>query len=183
MQTLEISVEPTAHPRARKFILERDVRTGDAIGFADPERCKHVPLATALLAVPGVSDAHFAQNVITITSARGADWGQIEEKARAVIAERIDAHDPAMKDAGAPIRATVGHVAAIDSILEQTIRPYIRSHGGEIDVLEYDAATKRLLVTYQGTCGSCPASTSGTLEAIQQILRDEFDPELLVEIV
>ena len=72
MQTaMEISVEPTAHPRARKFIVDRDVRTGAAVRFADRGECAHVPLAVALLTLDGVCEVHFADNVITITAGRG----------------------------------------------------------------------------------------------------------------
>jgi len=37
-----------------------------------------------------------------------------------------------------------------------------------------------LIVKYQGACGTCPSSTTGTLEAIRSILRDEFDPQIEV---
>ncbi|MDA0576830.1 MAG: NifU family protein [Verrucomicrobia bacterium] len=183
MQTIDIIVEPTAHPRARKLILDRDVRTGNGISFADAATCKHVPMAVALLGVAGVSDVHFAGNVITVTTARGTDWSVVDGPVRALVAEHLTAHDPAMTPPAELVRATVGNTAVIDGILEQTIRPYIRSHGGEVEVLEYDPVSKRLLVTYQGTCGHCPASTSGTLQVIQQILREEFDPEIHLEIV
>ncbi|MCE9615759.1 MAG: NifU family protein [Lentisphaerae bacterium] len=184
MKVFDILVEPTAHPRARKFILDRDVRAGDPIRFTTADECKHVPLAAALLSWVGVSDVHFAGNVITVTAGRGADWQMLEARLREEIARHIEAHDPSMRDPNAgTTRATIGDLAVIDGVLEQTIRPYIRSHGGELELLEYDAETKRLLVNYLGTCGSCPASTSGTLEIIQQILKDEFDPEIKVEIL
>jgi Fe-S cluster biogenesis protein NfuA len=131
-----------------------------------------------------VCEVHFADNVITITAGRGTEWGPLEASVRRALADGIEAHDPAMPEPadGKQTRPAIGDLAVIDGILEQTIRPYIRSHGGEVDVLHYDSETKRLLVAYQGTCGHCPASTSGTLEIIQQILREEFDPQLQVEI-
>ncbi|MGZ3691140.1 MAG: NifU family protein [Pseudobdellovibrio sp.] len=33
---------------------------------------------------------------------------------------------------------------------------------------------------YQGACGTCPSSTSGTLMAIEGILKDEFNPSVEV---
>ena len=39
-----------------------------------------------------------------------------------------------------------------------------------------------LVVKYQGACGTCPSSATGTLEAIKGILRDEYDPEIEVYI-
>jgi Fe-S cluster biogenesis protein NfuA len=181
----QIVVEPTAHPRARKFILERDVRTGTPVSFTDRGVAGHVPMAVALLDLPGVVEVHFAGNVITVTAARSADWQILEHIVRGCVADGLAAHDPSMPkaDATSPAHLSSGDLAIIDGILEQTIRPYIRSHGGEVDLLHYDGETKRLLVSYQGTCGTCPASTSGTLEVIQQILREEFNPEITVEIL
>lgn len=180
-----ILVEPTAHPRARKFVLDRDVNSGAPVAFTAREQAAHVPLAVALFDLPGVTDVHLGGNVVTVTAARSADWSILESSIRRVIEEGLERHDATLPkaDAHTPARLASGDLAIIDGILEQTIRPYIRSHGGEVDLLHYDAETKRLLVTYQGTCGSCPASTSGTLEVIQQILRDEFDPDVHVEIL
>ena len=183
MNGSDIVVEPTAHPRARLFILDRDVNSGAPVHFVDTTACGHVPLAVALLELEGVSDLHLAGNTITVTAARGADWTSLEGRVREAIAGSLRGHDPSLRaDAGArPARPVSGVLATIDGILEQSIRPYIRSHGGEVEALHYDAGTKRLLVSYQGTCGHCPAATSGTLEVIQQILREEFDPDIRVE--
>jgi len=39
---------------------------------------------------------------------------------------------------------------------------------------------KKVYVTYQGACGTCPSSTTGTLMAIEGILKDEYDPQIEV---
>ncbi len=31
---------------------------------------------------------------------------------------------------------------------------------------------------YQGACGSCPSSLTGTLMGIESLIRDEIDPEI-----
>ena len=36
------------------------------------------------------------------------------------------------------------------------------------------------MVKYQGACGTCPSSATGTLEAIKSILRDDFNPDIEV---
>ncbi|RYZ63941.1 MAG: hypothetical protein EOP09_16785, partial [Proteobacteria bacterium] len=33
---------------------------------------------------------------------------------------------------------------------------------------------------YEGACGTCPSSVTGTLSAMQNILRAEFNPEIEV---
>jgi Fe-S cluster biogenesis protein NfuA len=37
-----------------------------------------------------------------------------------------------------------------------------------------------LNIRYQGACGSCPSSLTGTLMAIENMLKTEVDPELEV---
>ena len=179
----DIIVEPTAHPRARKFILGDDVRKGEGVAFLEPEACTHVPLAEALLRDEGVSEVYFSGNVITITSTRGTDWADLESRIRRILEAKLPNHDPAMIKDSVPAQLPAGDLAVIDGILEQTIRPYIRSHGGELELLDYEPELHRLHVKYLGTCGSCPASTSGTLESVQEILREKFDPRIQVEIV
>jgi Fe-S cluster biogenesis protein NfuA len=52
--------------------------------------------------------------------------------------------------------------------------------GGDLQTLNYEDHI--LLVRYVGACGTCPSSTTGTLDAIKHILRDEYDPEIDVYI-
>jgi len=54
----------------------------------------------------------------------------------------------------------------------------LQGDGGDIEVVNLEG--KKLYVHYEGACGTCPSSTSGTLMAIEGILRDEFVPDLEV---
>jgi len=47
-----------------------------------------------------------------------------------------------------------------------------------VDVVKYE--DNKLYVFYQGACGTCPSATSGTLMAIEGILRDKFHPQIEV---
>ena len=49
------------------------------------------------------------------------------------------------------------------------------SHAQQVDVQEHT-----LKIRYQGACGSCPSSLSGTLMAIEGMLKAEVDPEMEV---
>jgi Fe-S cluster biogenesis protein NfuA len=182
--TQDIVVETTAHPRARKFILDADVRKGESVAFREPEACAHVPMASALLRIDGVGEVYYSSNVITVTAARGSEWDVLEPRICEVIERELPTHDPVMPKSESGVRQApaIGDLAIIDGILEQTIRPYIRSHGGELDLLVYDPETAKLTVNYLGTCGSCPSSSTGTLDIIQNILREEFETRLTVEI-
>ena len=62
-------------------------------------------------------------------------------------------------------------------VLDQQVRPYLRNDGGDLHVLGIEGNVVK--VHYQGACGSCPSSLSGTLSAIEYMVR-EIDPELEV---
>ena len=68
----------------------------------------------------------------------------------------------------------------IEEILDRTISPGLQADGGDVQAISLEDDV--LLVRYQGACGTCPSSTTGTLEAIKSILRNEYKPEIDVYI-
>ena len=63
----------------------------------------------------------------------------------------------------------------INLMLDQQIRPYLQSDGGDLHVLSL--VGNQLVVHYQGACGTCPSAISGTLQGIQSQLRT-LEPDL-----
>ena len=66
----------------------------------------------------------------------------------------------------------------INEILDEKVRPYLMGDGGYLEILSLQDHT--LKIRYQGACGSCPSSLTGTLMAIEGMLKQEVDPELEV---
>ena len=69
-------------------------------------------------------------------------------------------------------------LARINEILDEKVRPYLASDGGWLEVLSLEEKT--LTIRYQGACGSCPSSLSGTLMGIEGLIRQEIDPDIEV---
>jgi len=65
----------------------------------------------------------------------------------------------------------------INLLLDEQIRPYLRGDGGDLHVLGLEG--DRLVVHYQGACGTCPSSISGTLRGIEHLLRT-IEPDIEV---
>jgi len=63
-------------------------------------------------------------------------------------------------------------------VLDERVRPGLAGDGGGLEILGLE--DKRLLIRYQGACGSCPSSISGTMYAIEHMLKEEVDPEIEV---
>ena len=66
----------------------------------------------------------------------------------------------------------------INEILDEKVRPALAGDGGYLEILELKDQT--LKIRYQGACGSCPSSLTGTLMAIEGMLKQEIDPDLEV---
>ena len=178
--SLQITEQPTPNPHAMKYILSEDVLTSGKVTFNTAEECAHVPLAAALFGIPKVTQVHFFENVITVTQ---LGYGSLNEAISAVIRANIDGHD-ADFNAHEQERLAAGRqelspdVQAIEKILDEKIRPALQMDGGDLDVVSFDKDSHRLVVAYQGACGTCPSAAAGTMMAIQGILRDDFDPQI-----
>jgi len=178
---LEITIQPTPNPNALKFILGQDVITEGKISFKTPQDCREIPLAAALFDLRGVDQIHFFQNVITISKFSFEDWEALEPAVQTCIENFIEDHDPNIKvfDPEADRRAHLTpEMQKIEEILDKRIRPGLQGDGGDLVVKDFKENV--LIVKYQGACGTCPSSTTGTLEAIRSILRDEFHQEIEV---
>ena len=180
-----ISVQPTPNPNALKFVLNVPAKSRDSAVFklSGPD-ASSVPLAAALLKLPSVTEVYFNGYFITVTQSGGADWDVLESEIQKVILANVERHDADFEiripsTSAAPAPKATGEMTKIEDILDRTIRPALQRDGGDLQVLGLDG--KVLTINYEGACGCCPHATMGTLYAIQNILRDQYDPELVVE--
>lgn len=176
-----IRVQATPNPNAWKFILDKPVLTEGKATYVDPKAADNNILARSLFEVEGVRQVHFFQNVITVTHNFDADVDDLQKAVCSVIQTRYPMHNPNQTKQDEKKAARAGlppDLQKIEEILDRTIRPGLQGDGGDIAVLKYEE--KKLYVHYEGACGTCPSATSGTLMAIEGILRDEFDPTLEV---
>ena len=60
----------------------------------------------------------------------------------------------------------------IEQILDEQVRPYLRSHGGEVKVKEFTDGV--LYVQLLGQCSNCPSNTVTTQNVIEEAVRQEL---------
>jgi Fe-S cluster biogenesis protein NfuA len=180
---LSITVQPTPNPNALKFILDAPVKTRDSAVYRQLPECGDNKLAKTLLSLDSVSEVYFATNFITVTQDGDADWDVLEAKIRKTITSLIGEHDPNFEPArtkpvsdGSKVNQ---ELSKIEAILETTIRPALQRDGGDLQVISLEKNV--LTISYEGACGCCPHATMGTLYAIQNILRDQYNPDIVVE--
>ena len=59
------------------------------------------------------------------------------------------------------------------------LRVHLQADGGDLEIVEVDG--KNVKVRLQGACGCCPHATVTIKEGLQRILREEIDPEIVIE--
>jgi NFU1 iron-sulfur cluster scaffold homolog, mitochondrial len=177
-------IEETPNPNAVKFILKEPVSNGTTHSFASAEAAEGDPLAQALFDVGHVVSVFYMDRMITVEKDEEGDWDELLP----ALAVPIRAAESTAA-AGVAAAATVGGSLAavlsddprlirINEILDEKVRPALAGDGGWLEVMSLKDHT--LTIRYQGACGSCPSSLSGTLMAIEGMLRQEVDPEIEV---
>jgi Fe-S cluster biogenesis protein NfuA len=177
---IRVQTQETPNPNALKFILNTEVIEDGKMSYTRESDFRNNVLAERLFEKDYVEEVHFFENVLTITKSDEKPWSDVENDIVDSIYRNIGMHNPAF-DKSAPTfkRKLTKEMLEIETILDNTIRPGLQGDGGDLDVMAYEDNV--LTIAYQGACGSCPSSTMGTLMAIQDILRTEYNPEIIVE--
>jgi Fe-S cluster biogenesis protein NfuA len=177
-----VRVQSTPNPNALKFVVSVPVKNTGKATFTRPSEAVGIRLAEDLFMIEGVRQLHFFENVVTVTYALETDVDTLRLEVQSVLQSRLPVHDPAFQNEDERKKANRANlpidIQKIEEILDRTVRMYLQGDGGDIEVIALNGS--QLQVRYEGACGSCPSSTEGTLDAIQGILREEFDPNLEV---
>jgi NFU1 iron-sulfur cluster scaffold homolog, mitochondrial len=176
-------IQETPNPNAVKFILKEPVSYGTSHSFKSADDAETDEFARAIFDVGEVVSVFYMDKMVTVEKTDDADWEEILP----LLAVPIRAAEPvaassngnAAKAVGGSIAAAASDdpkIAEINALLDDRIRPYLASDGGWLEVIELVGNT--LKIRYEGACGSCPSSLTGTLMAIENMIKDEIDPEI-----
>ena len=178
-------LEVTPNPNARKFILKEPLTYGVAKSYESAADAQNDPLASQLFAIDHVISVFYVDNWITVTQDGEADWQALMRQLASPIREAPAAESQAEEyaQAAAWLAQDDSHLSEteraklvqINELLDERVRPYLQSDGGDLYVVGLEDNV--LSVHYQGACGSCPSSLSGTLAGITGLVR-QIDPDL-----
>ncbi|MCB9878516.1 MAG: NifU family protein [Planctomycetes bacterium] len=183
------SIQPTPNPNAFKFLTDAPLaKPGMTRAYARPEQAQDDVLAQSLFAIPGIETLFFCDNFCTVSMTAEADWRAVAEQ----VTRLLEAHEPEVEAAPTVDRDAADYdpleqlpkggdpemLGRINALLDDRVRPALAGDGGGLQVMGLEGKT--LFIRYQGACGSCPSSTSGTLMAIQNLLQSEIDEDLVV---
>jgi Fe-S cluster biogenesis protein NfuA len=179
-------IEPTPNPNAMKFILRDPLTWGISRSYENAEQAKDDPLASKLFDIEHVASVFYVDHWITVTQDGQADWQELLRKLAVPIreapsadaqTEKLVAQAGAATDTSSLSDADKERLDKINAVLDEQVRPYLQGDGGDLHVLALEG--NKLKVHYQGACGSCPSSISGTLTGIENLVR-QIEPDIEV---
>ncbi len=178
-----VRAQDTPNPNAIKFVVNHILKESGKATFYNSKDCRNLVLFEGVLNIKGIKQMYVYENTMTVTFDDSVDPEDVKDCVKAVIKTRLAVHDPNFtteEDKDATTKKVTSSrkthempiLNEIEEILDRTIRPGLQVDGGDVEVMSFKENELRIL--YQGACGGCPSSSMGTLDAIQNILRNEL---------
>jgi NFU1 iron-sulfur cluster scaffold homolog, mitochondrial len=178
-------IQETPNPNAVKFILKEPVSHGTSHSFKNAEAAADDAFAKSIFDVPNVVSVFYMDKMITVEKTDEAEWDEILPEIAVPIraAESVRSSNGNGRSAAAAVGGAIAAAASddpkladINNLLDERIRPYLAGDGGWLEIVGLEGS--RLSIRYEGACGSCPSSLTGTLMAIENMIREEIDPDI-----
>lgn len=182
-------IQETPNPNAVKFILKEPVSHGTSHSFKDAAAAASDTLAASIFEVGDVASVFYMDKMITVEKTDDIEWDEILPNLavpiRAAEAVAVSSGGQNGRAAAAAVGGAIAaaanddpKIAEINALLDDRIRPYLAGDGGWLEVISLEGST--LNIRYEGACGSCPSSLTGTLMAIENMIKEEIDPDITV---
>ena len=140
---------------------------------------EHPHFANEILEFKEIDSVMIQENQITL-KLKDLDWENQTQLLKEV-AKPVRDHSPAVIEDNNNLEEINPKLELVKEVLEEEILPYLKSHGGDISIIELNEEDE-LFIEYKGACGGCPAAFSGTLKAIQGLLQKEVDSNISVKL-
>ena len=182
-----VRTRETPNPSALQFVLNSQILEHGNLSYETVKDCGDDKLGKALFKKRGVITVYIMDNFVTVTKEDGVDWNPLKDQ----VWKAIDTNVTLYKSkAAAKINIDVEKflslpdrekLDAVEMVLNRSIRKNLAQDGGGVEVKGIDGNVIKIL--YQGACGSCPTSSTGTLQYIQTQLRQQLHQDLEVKSV
>jgi len=173
-------IEYTPNPNAVKFILKEPVAAGFPRSFPNLEIARADPLAKALFEVGNVVSVMMLDRWMTVIKDDGATWNELLPRLAPII-RQAPSLTAGENPSGMALSDDVKDDALLQKVFEalkEHIFPFLAADGGGLEVV--GRHEKQVMIRYMGACQNCPAGLTGTLMAIEGVLKAEVDPEISV---
>ena len=182
-----VRTRETPNPSALQFVLNSQILEHGNLSYETVKDCGDDKLGKSLFEKRGVITVYIMDNFVTVTKEDDVDWNPLKDQ----VWKAIDANVTLYKSKAATkinidvekFLSLTDHekLDAVEMVLNRSIRKNLAQDGGGVEVKGIDGNIVKIL--YQGACGSCPTSSTGTLQCIQTQLRQQLHQDLEVRSV
>ena len=107
-----------------------------------------------------------------------------EAKAISAVKDNTDSAPQTAKELSLVEQAWLGlsrneQIQQVNLVLDEKVRAALNSDGGNVEVVDI-LENKKIIIQYQGACGSCGSSVGATLSFIENALRGQIHKDLVV---
>ena len=140
------------------------------------------------LAIPAVPESKLTafEAVDSLLKLAEAEYPTAKAMAEASIAVKVNQEQsaPSARELSLAEQAWLGlnkdeQVQQVNLVLDEKVRAALNADGGNVEVVDI-LESKKIIIQYQGACGSCGSSIGATLSFIENTLRKEIHKDLVV---
>ena len=183
-----VRTRETPNPNPLQFVINAVILDHGNVSFASKEEAKDDKMAAALFEKPGVINVYVMENFITVTKDDKTSWVPLKDRVWKTIDDTVTIYQSEEKTQLSEVDVVNFQkldndkkLQGIEMVLNRSIRTNLAKDGGGVELKGIEG--NEVSIHYQGACGSCPTSTSGTLKYIQGQLREQLHPDLTVKSV
>ena len=181
-----VRTRETPNPNALQFVINAVILDNGNASFSSKQEAKDDKMAAALFEKPGVINVYVMENFITVTKDDKTSWVPLKDRVWKSIDDTVTVYQAEEKIQLSEVDVVnfqkldnEKKLQGIEMVLNRSIRANLAKDGGGVELKGVEG--NEVSIHYQGACGSCPTSTSGTLKYIQGQLREQLHPELTVK--
>lgn len=183
-----LRTKPTPNPDALQYVLNAQVLAYGKKTYSSRSECQGDKMGEALFDIEGIRNVYVMDNFLTVTKEAHMDWAPLSSKVWKCIDTHVAVYPPDEKEKPLEID-TANYLAlshderlqAIELVLNRSVRANLARDGGGVELKGLEG--NEVSVHYQGACGNCASSTTGTLKFIEQLLQQQLHPDLKVKSV
>ncbi len=183
-----LRTKPTPNPDALQFVLNAQILSYGKKSYVSKAECENDKLGQALFSVNGVLNVYIMDNFLTVTKDPLMDWAPLSSQVWKCIDTHVTIYSPDEKEKSQVIDTgnydALSHderLQAVEVVLNRSIRGNLARDGGGVDLKGIEG--NDVMIHYQGACGSCASSSTGTLKFIETLLQQQLHPDLKVKSV
>ena len=183
-----VRTKETPNPNSLQYVINAVILDDGNASFASKKEADGDKMAAAIFERPGILSVFVMDNFVTVTKDDKTSWVPLKDRVWKTIDETVSVYQAEGKvqlsDVDVVNFSNLDNekkLQGIEMVLNRSIRTNLAQDGGGVELkgIEGDEVS----IHYQGACGSCPTSTSGTLQYIQTQLRQQLHPKLTVKSV